>query len=142
MRTGNLARLCHIIRHRMPNRGMTGNSWRSQFVKNILSAFTIRLHLKLPPLLKLRRTSSAATVRILRIKNKAPSDTIVPAGALSNWWRWRESNPRPKIIYRRRLHAYTSFCFNLPKLHWPGYSVGDPASISPRGHRPSPRLSH
>ncbi len=58
------------------------------------------------------------------------------------WWRWRESNPRPKIVHERRLHAYTSICFSHLKLHRPGYSGSDPAKISLRGHRPSPRLSH
>jgi len=46
-----------------------------------------------------------------------------------NWWRCRESNPGPKIIHRRRLHAYTSFCFSSLKLHWPGYPEFDPAKF-------------
>ncbi len=27
-----------------------------------------------------------------------------------NWWRRRESNPRPKMLLVRRLHAYSGSC--------------------------------
>src|ERR1700690_4073885 len=33
-----------------------------------------------------------------------------------NWWRRRESNPRPKMLLVKRLHAYSRSC---PR-HYPG----------------------
>jgi len=36
------------------------------------------------------------------MKQQSPTDQ---QPGLAKWWRWRESNPRPKIFHVKRLHA-------------------------------------
>ncbi len=60
----------------------------------------------------MRRAYAKDPVReMIEAREKAEADTERSPGLLSRgcWWRWRESNPRPRRILPKNLRAYLRF---------------------------------
>jgi hypothetical protein len=41
----------------------------------------------------------------LQFEYRNPFDVLLEITGVPGWWRWRESNPRPRVRRKRRLHA-------------------------------------